>query len=92
MAIPLTDIRWNHRDIRKNKVLELDELCSFVYRKSYKVWVWLALCPETRQEVVDSESSKRRLRLYAASGWKDAGHLVNFLVPRAKPGVSHAGA
>ena len=33
------------------KVLELDELWSFVYRKSDKVWVWLALCRETRQVV-----------------------------------------
>lgn len=33
------------------KVLELDELWSFVYRKSDKVWVWLALCRQTRQVV-----------------------------------------
>lgn len=33
------------------KVLELDELWSFVYRKGDKVWVWLALCRETRQVV-----------------------------------------
>jgi insertion element IS1 protein InsB len=33
------------------KVLELDELWSFVYRKSDKVWVWLALCRATRQVV-----------------------------------------
>jgi IS1 family transposase len=32
-------------------VLELDELWSFVYRKSDKAWVWLALCRETRQVV-----------------------------------------
>jgi IS1 family transposase len=32
-------------------VLELDELWSFVYRKSDKVWVWLALCRQTRQVV-----------------------------------------
>jgi insertion element IS1 protein InsB len=32
-------------------VLELDELWSFVFRKSEKVWVWLALCRETRQVV-----------------------------------------
>jgi insertion element IS1 protein InsB len=35
-----------------SNALELDELWSFVYRKSDKVWVWLALCRETRQEVV----------------------------------------
>ncbi len=35
----------------ENKVLELDELWSFVYRKSEKVWIWLALCRESRQVV-----------------------------------------
>jgi insertion element IS1 protein InsB len=34
-----------------NAVLELDELWSFVYRKSEKVWVWVALCRESRQIV-----------------------------------------
>ena len=34
-----------------DRVLELDELWSFVYRKSDKVWVWLALCRESRQVV-----------------------------------------
>ena len=34
-----------------DKVLELDELWSFVHRKSDKVWVWLALCRQTRQVV-----------------------------------------
>ena len=33
------------------RVLELDELWSFVYRKSDKAWVWLALCRKTRQVV-----------------------------------------
>lgn len=36
----------------ENKVLELDELWSFVYCKSEKTWVWLALCRESRQVVV----------------------------------------
>ena len=35
----------------EDKVLELDELWSFVFRKSDKVWIWLALCRETRQVV-----------------------------------------
>jgi IS1 family transposase len=35
----------------ENEVLELDELWSFVCRKSDKVWVWLALCRGTRQVV-----------------------------------------
>ena len=33
----------------EHEVLELDELWSFVQRKSDKVWVWLALCRRTRQ-------------------------------------------
>jgi insertion element IS1 protein InsB len=36
----------------EDKVLELDELWSFVYRKSDKVWVWLALCRETTHQVM----------------------------------------
>ncbi|WP_293910391.1 IS1 family transposase [Deinococcus sp.] len=33
------------------KTLELDELWSFVFKKSQKVWVWIALCATTRQVV-----------------------------------------
>jgi IS1 family transposase len=33
------------------EVLELDELCSFVYEKRRKRWIWLALCRRTRQVV-----------------------------------------
>lgn len=40
-------------------MLELDELWSFVYRKSEKVWVWLALCRETRQGVVAFVTGER---------------------------------
>lgn len=32
-------------------VLELDELWSFVFKKSNKRWVWIALCRRTRQVV-----------------------------------------
>lgn len=35
----------------KGEVLELDELCSFVYEKRRKRWIWLALCRRTRQVV-----------------------------------------
>jgi len=31
--------------------LELDELWSFVRKKSYKRWIWIALCRSTRQVV-----------------------------------------
>ena len=33
------------------KILELDELWSFVFKKSQKVWIWIALCATTRQVV-----------------------------------------
>jgi insertion element IS1 protein InsB len=42
---------WAPADAVLDAVLELDELWSFVYRKSEKVWVWLALCRQTRQVV-----------------------------------------
>ena len=47
-------------------VLELDELWSFVLRKSEKRWIWIALCRRTRQIVAfyigdRSENSCRRL-------------------------------
>lgn len=32
-------------------ILELDELWSYVYKKTNKQWVWLALCRKTRQIV-----------------------------------------
>jgi insertion element IS1 protein InsB len=41
-------------------VLELDELWSFVFRKSDKVWVWLALCRQTRQVVAFVEGDRSR--------------------------------
>jgi IS1 family transposase len=36
---------------RKGDVLELDEVWSFVLKKSQQVWIWLALCRRTRQIV-----------------------------------------
>ena len=41
----------NPEEEEEEEELELDELWSFVYRKSDKVWVWLALCRKTRQVV-----------------------------------------
>ena len=32
-------------------ILELDELWSFVLKKSHTVWIWIALCRKTRQIV-----------------------------------------
>jgi insertion element IS1 protein InsB len=47
-------------------VLELDELWSFVSKKTNKKWVWIALCRRTRQVVASytgerSETSCRKL-------------------------------
>jgi len=41
-----TLVKWQPGD-----VLELDEIWSFVLKKSQKRWVWLALCRRTRQIV-----------------------------------------
>lgn len=56
-----TLLKWQSGD-----VLELDELWSFVLKKSQKRWVWLALCRRTRQIVAyvigdRSEESCRKL-------------------------------
>jgi len=52
--------------VRPDDVLELDELWSFVLKKSNKRWVWIALCRRTRQIVAyfigdRSEKSCREL-------------------------------
>ena len=41
-----TLVKWEPGD-----VLELDELWSFVLKKSQKRWIWIALCRRTRQVV-----------------------------------------
>ena len=45
-ALSATLVKWQPDD-----VLELDELWSFVLKKSQKRWIWLALCRRTRQIV-----------------------------------------
>ncbi len=35
----------------EEEILELDELCSFVFCKNFKSWLWIALCRRTRQIV-----------------------------------------
>jgi len=51
---------------RPDDVLELDELWSFVFKKTQKRWLWIALCRRTRQIVAfvigdRSEKTCRRL-------------------------------
>jgi insertion element IS1 protein InsB len=55
----------------------LDELWSFVHRKSEKVWVWLALCRRTRQVVAfvmgdRSRASCERLWQAIPESYKEA--------------------
>jgi IS1 family transposase len=64
-------------------VLELDELWSFVYRKSDKVWVWLALCRESRQIVAfvmgdRSRATCKRLWREIPEGYKGSTCYSDF--------------
>ena len=57
----------------KARVLELDELWSFVKSKANKCWVWIALCKLTRQVVayvVGDRSEKTCQRLWTAIPWR----------------------
>jgi insertion element IS1 protein InsB len=50
-------------------VLELDELWSFVLKKTNQAWIWIALCRKTRQVVayaVGDRSEKTCRRLWEA--------------------------
>ena len=50
-------------------VLELDELWSFVLKKTNQAWIWIALCRKTRQVVayaVGDRSEKTCCRLWEA--------------------------
>ncbi len=53
----------------KATVLELDELWSFVLKKTNQVWIWIALCRKTRQVVayaVGDRSEQTCHRLWEA--------------------------
>jgi insertion element IS1 protein InsB len=50
----------------QTKILELDEMWTFVRKKDFKMWLWIVLCRETRQIVAyflgdRSEASCRQL-------------------------------
>jgi len=65
-AAKLPDLAETLEEARPDDVLELDELWSFVLKKSNKRWVWIALCRRTRQIVAHfigdrSEKSCREL-------------------------------
>lgn len=53
-------------EAQEDDILELDEMWSFVLKKSNKRWIWLALCRRTRQIVASvigdrSENTCRKL-------------------------------
>ena len=57
----------------EDRVLELDELWSFVYSKANQCWVWIALCAVTRQVVAfvtGDRSEKTCRRLWRAVPWR----------------------
>jgi IS1 family transposase/transposase-like protein len=47
----LPDLKESLKPAKPDDVLELDELWSFVFIKTNKQWVWIALCRRTRQVV-----------------------------------------
>jgi insertion element IS1 protein InsB len=59
-------------------ILELDELWSFVTKKTNQAWIWIALCRQTRQVVAyaigdRSQSTCRRLWQAIPAAYR-AGH------------------
>jgi len=65
-AAHLPPLEQTLADAQATDVLELDELWSYVLKKSNKRWVWVALCRRTRQVVAcfigdRSEASCRQL-------------------------------
>jgi len=65
-AAHLPPLETTLADARLDDVLELDELWSFVLKKTNQRWVWVALCRRTRQIVAyfigdRSEASCRKL-------------------------------
>jgi insertion element IS1 protein InsB len=57
----------------KDRVLELDELWSFVYSKAFQCWVWIALCAGTKQVVAfvtGDRSARTCQRLWRAVPWR----------------------
>lgn len=70
-------------DPEPDDVLELDELWSFVYRKSNKQWVWIVLCRRTRQVVAfyvgdHSDDSCRRLWEQVPEAYKQCHSYSDF--------------
>ena len=57
------------RNAAEATILELDELWSFVLKKTNKAWIWIALCRKTRQVVayaIGDRSEKTCRKLWEA--------------------------
>jgi hypothetical protein len=63
-------------------VLELDELRSFVPKKSQKRWIWIALCRRTRQAIA-FEIGDRTVKLLAGNSGIRYRFLTNSVLPSA---------
>lgn len=90
-VVPKTLLRWIKEALEKlpslwqtlqpgqaDDVLELDELWSFVLKKSNKRWVWIALCRRTRQVVA----------YYIGDRSEESCHQLWQRVPQAYKGCS----
>ncbi len=57
-------------------VLELDELWSFVMKKTKQAWIWIALCRKTRQVVAYASREIEANRPAAVCGNPFLKHIV----------------
>ena len=57
-------------------ILELDELWSFVLKKTNQAWIWIALCRKTRQVVAYASREIEAARPAANGGKLPSSKLV----------------
>ena len=82
-AESLPDLSTTLAKAQEEDVLELDEMWSFVLKKSNKRWIWLALCRRTRQIVAyvvgdRSEDTCRKLWKYIPSAYRACQSFSDF--------------
>ena len=82
-AESLPDLSTTLAEVQEDDVLELDEMWSFVLKKSNKRWIWLALCRRTRQIVAcvvgdRSEETCRRLWAHIPDSYRDCQSFSDF--------------
>ena len=82
-AESLPDLSTTLAEVQQDDVLELDELWSFVLKKSNKRWIWLALCRRTRQIVAcvvgdRREETCRRLWAHIPDSYRDCQSFSDF--------------